>query len=70
MEEKLKWIEKVLEIEEGTLAFEQELESLEEWDSINKLTLLVEAKKDFQITFSIESIIGFKTIEDICKSLM
>ena len=65
--EKLKMIEEVLDVEEGTLSEEDILENIEEWDSLSVLTLISEMKQNFDIRLSTQQIKAFKTVGDICS---
>lgn len=62
--------EEVLELDEGTLELSTELLSLEEWDSLSKLSLMAWARKELDITLTAQQIKEFVTVEDICKALM
>lgn len=62
--------EEVLELDEGTLELSTELLSLEEWDSLSKLSLMAWARKELGITLTAQQIKEFVTVEDICKALM
>lgn len=62
--------EEVLELDEGTLELGTELLSLEEWDSLSKLSLMAWARKECDITLTAQQIKEFVTVEDICKALM
>lgn len=63
--EKLSLLEDMLEMDEGTLKPETELEALEEWDSMAKLSLIVLIDDECGKTLTSEDIKGFKTIQDI-----
>lgn len=64
-QEKLVMLEECLDMEEGALKADMELEELEEWDSLSKLSLMAEAKKRMGKQLTIEEMMGFKTIQDI-----
>lgn len=66
-EEKLAMLEEVMDLDEGVLAESDDLEDLDEWDSLSALTLIVEMKKRFDISLSTQQIREFKTVADICE---
>lgn len=68
-EEKIAMLEEIMDLDEGTLSLSDSLEDYEEWDSLAKLSLIVEAKKLFDKVMNVDEIREFKTVEDICKSL-
>lgn len=66
-EEKLELIAEAIEadgLEPGT-----ELESLEEWDSMAKLSLIVMCDDEFGRKLTADGIKGFKTVQDILDFL-
>ncbi len=64
--EKMAILEKIMDLDEGTLSPNDELESYEEWDSLSKLSLIVTAKKQFGKILGADTIRGFKTVQNIC----
>lgn len=68
-EEILNELEEVLELDEGTLTSEMMLDSIEEFDSMAKLTLIVMCDDDFGKKLSAEQLNEFKTIGDIVAFL-
>lgn len=67
--EKMGILEEIMDLDEGTLSSEDELESYDEWDSLSKLSLIVTAKKQFGKILGADTIRGFKTVQDICDYL-
>ena len=63
--EKLALLEDMMELDEGTLRPETELDSLDEWDSMTKLSLIVLIDDNFGKTLKSNDIKGFVTIKDI-----
>ena len=63
--EKMALLEDMFELDEGTLTPETDLESLEEWDSMAKLSLIVLMDDEFGKTLKSDDIKGFKTIQDV-----
>lgn len=49
------------------LSFDVALDSLEEWDSLSKITTLAFLDREFGISLLVSEIEQFKTIEDIAK---
>lgn len=68
-EEKIKLLEEIMDAEEGSLSLDMQLNEIEEWDSLSKLSLIVEAKQNFNKILNAEEIRSFKTIKDICEYL-
>ena len=65
IKEKLGLLEDMLEIDEGTLEPTMELDDLENWDSMAKLSLIVLMDDEFGKTLVSDDIKSFKTIKDI-----
>lgn len=68
-EEKIAMLEDIMDLDEGTLTVNSVLDDLEEWDSLGKLSLIVEAKQQFNKVLLAETIRSFKTVNDICDYL-
>ncbi len=70
MEEKvIEMLEEILELDEGTLTVDTELSEIEEWDSISKLALMAEIKKNWKKNLTVEEIKKFQQVKDICEFL-
>ncbi len=67
--EKLALLEDLLEIEEGTLNAETNLDEIEEYDSMTKLSLIVMAEDEFGVKLDSATLKGFKTVGDILAVL-
>lgn len=67
LEEKIQFIEDVMEADEGTLTKDTLLEDVEEWDSLSVLVLTTEMKKRYDIILTTEMIKALKTVDDICQ---
>lgn len=63
--EKIRLIEETWEMDEGTLAEDTVLESLEEYDSMGKLSLIVMIDDECHKKLDSDTIKGFKTVKDI-----
>lgn len=64
-EEKIALLEDMLELERGALAPETELSSIDEYDSMAKLSLIVLMDDEFSKKLTGEQIREFKTVQDI-----
>ncbi len=67
LEEKIGFLEEVMDAEEGSLSESTELGEVEEWDSLSTLTLTVEMKQRYGMNLTTETIKGFRTVGDICN---
>lgn len=65
MNELLEMLEEIMDIDEGTLEPATVLAELEEWDSLSKLSLMAEAKKNYQKKISADEIAEFVTVQNI-----
>jgi len=63
--EKITMLEDLLELENGTLNAETELTSIEEYDSMTKLSLIVMMDDEFNKKLTGEQLLAFKTVQDI-----
>lgn len=66
MEEKLAMLEEIMDLDEGTLSVEDALDKYEEWDSLSKLSLIAEVKKQLGKVLDVDTIREFVTVQDIC----
>lgn len=64
-EEKIAMLEDMLEVDGGSLKPEMELSSIEEYDSMAKLSLIVMMDDEFSKKLTGEQISKFKTVRDI-----
>lgn len=67
LQEKIQFIEDVMEVDEGTLTKDTILEDVEEWDSLSILVLTMEMKKRYNIIITTDMIKALKTVDDICQ---
>ncbi len=67
--EKIAMLEDIMDLDEGTLTVDSVLDDFEEWDSLSKLSLIVEAKQKFGLILKPEILKNFKTVDDICQYL-
>ena len=71
MEKKIiEMLEEVMEVDEGVLTMETELDNIEEWDSISKLALMAEVKRNWNKKLTVESLKSFKVVKDIYDFLV
>lgn len=63
--EKITMLEDLLDLENGTLNAEAELTSIEEYDSMTKLSLIVMMDDEFNKKLTGEQLLAFKTVQDI-----
>ena len=62
---KLALLEEMFELDEGTLDASMELDAMDEWDSMAKLSLIVLMDDECGKTLKSDDIKKFKTIQDI-----
>ena len=67
LQEKIQFIEDVMEVDEGKLTTDTILEDVEEWDSLSILVLTMEMKKRYNIIITTDMIKALKTVDDICQ---
>ena len=58
LQEKIQFLEEIMEVDEDTLTKDTSLDEIEEWDSLSALVLT-----------TTEMIKGFKTVYDICQCI-
>ena len=67
--EKLALLEETLDVEAGSLKEDTLLDSLEEWDSMSRLSVIVMMDDEFSKTISGEQVRGYKTVKDILDAM-
>lgn len=67
LQEKIEFLEEIMDVEENTLTTDTVLNEVEEWDSLSTLSLTVEMKKRYDKTLTTEMIKSFKTVNDVCQ---
>ena len=65
--EKLALLEDMLELDEGDLTIDTELDDIDEYDSMAKLSLIVLMEDEFDVKLTGDMIKGFETVGDIVK---
>ena len=63
--EKLELLEEVLDIRQGTLSEDIELETLGEWDSMAAISIIAMFDENFTRTITTNDVKNFKTVKDI-----
>ncbi len=69
IKEKLALLEETLEIDEGTLDTDMELDDIEEYDSLAKLSIIVMMEDRFGIKLSADTVRGFEKVGDILEQM-
>lgn len=67
VEEKIVFLQDIMDVEEGVLTEDTILADVEEWDSLATLSLLAEMRKRFGIQLTTSEIKEFETVSDIMK---
>lgn len=67
--EKLALLEETLEVEEGSLALDMDLNDVEEYDSMAKLSLIVMMEDEFGVKLGSADVKAFKTVADIINRM-
>ena len=65
--EKLAMLEDMLELDEGDLTVDREVDDVDEYDSMAKLSLIVLMEDEFGVKLTGDDIKGFETVGDIVK---
>lgn len=68
-DDKIRLLEEMLEVEEGSLRKETLLTDLDEWDSMAAISLIVLAKDSFSKTITGQEIKNLKSIDDVLNLL-
>lgn len=69
LKQKLAALEEIMDVEEGTLKPETELESIEEWDSLSALSYVVYMDDEFGKKMTGQQVRAFKTVQDILDTM-
>ena len=67
LEEKIAFLQAIMDVEEGVLTEDTILADVEEWDSLATLSLLAEMRKRFGIQLTTAEIKKFETVSDILQ---
>lgn len=69
-QEKLALLEDMLELDEGTLKPDTNLDDIEEYDSMSKLSLMVLMQDEFSVKLTSDDVKSFQTIGDILNRMV
>ena len=69
LQEKIQFLEEIMEVDEDTLTKDTSLDEIDEWDSLSALVLTMDMKKKYDMIITTEMIKGFKTVYDICQCI-
>lgn len=69
LEDKIKMMEEMMDLDEGILTPETVLEEIEEYDSFFKLYLTTYVKKNLDKRLTVAELESFCTVQDICEYL-
>lgn len=69
MEKLIEFLEETMEVDEGTLNANTQLNDLEEWDSLTVLSLIIEAKENYGKIITTDDVEQFETVEDVYEFL-
>jgi len=65
--DKIKIIEEIMELDDGSLSMKDELDTYEEWDSLAVLSFIAVMDSRFGKTIKTHDMKNVKTVEDICN---
>ena len=60
----------VLENDDIALKFETVADDIDEWDSINHISLVVEIETEFSVSFTANEIRGFENVGEMCEGIL
>ncbi len=69
LEEKLALLEETLETDDGVLTPDTDLNEVEEYSSLTKLSLIVMMEDEFGVKLTSEEVRSFKTVGDILAKM-
>lgn len=69
VEEKIRKLEEMMDLEENELTLDSVLDDIEEWDSLSALSLVVFVKTELGKQLTSDVLNRFKTVRDICDYL-
>lgn len=69
VQEKIRLLEEMMELEQGTLEENTELADLDQWDSMAKLSLMALVDEKFDKRLTGEQIRSFRTVRDILECM-
>ncbi len=69
-QEKLALLEDMLELDEGALTPDIDLDDIEEYDSMSKLSLIVLMQDEFGVKLTSDDVKSFQTVGDILNRMV
>lgn len=69
IKKKFALLEEIMELDEGALTPEMNLDDIEEWDSLAALSYVVMMEDEFKKKISGKEIRAFKTVQDILDTM-
>lgn len=66
-DEKLRFIEEIMEVENGSLDGTELLSDIDEWDSMSVIGFTTEIRLKYDLIVNINQIREMKTVNDLCK---
>jgi acyl carrier protein len=60
---------KIFENDAIIVSLETVADDIDEWDSLNHTTMIVEVEKHFGVKFKLKEIMGFKNVGDMCRTV-
>lgn len=67
LQEKMNFLEDIMDLDEGALSEDSVLEEIDEWDSLATLALTVEIKKRYGHNLTTDKLKSFQLVGDICQ---
>lgn len=67
LQEKMNFLEDIMDLDEGVLSEDSVLEEIDEWDSLATLALTVEIKKRYGHNLTTDKLKSFQSVSDICQ---
>lgn len=69
IEEKLALLEETMECDEGTLSADMDLDDVDEYDSMSKLSIIVMLDDEFGRKVTSDEVRGFSKVQDILDKM-
>lgn len=68
-ENELRFLEDILEVEEGSVHLDAPIEKLENWDSINILAFMAQADDRYEVSVTAADLVKVKTVKELLNLL-
>lgn len=69
LEQKIELLAATMEIDASSLRLDLPLDSLDEWDSLARISLIGMVSKSFGRNLSVDALKSFKTVQDIVNEM-